>query len=183
MVQRSLSANAGMQSPGGWRRVGEPSSAGVNPGWNWRQTGAAPNRTNESIRINPPIVRERTTPQSVVYRGSASRPAASAPRTNSSGGGSHTPSRATSRGGDAHRRSRRPVPPSARWGRPVFERGSEAIIGQSPSCRRTSRNPRYTSRLWFAIHRRMALNATLGRMALHALLCRQTTHPYSRLST
>jgi hypothetical protein len=103
VVQRSFSGGAGMQSPSGWRHVGEPGSTGVNQGSSWRQIGASPNRTTESIRINPPIVRERTAPQSVVYRGSASRPAASAPRTNSSGGGSHTPSRATSRGGDAHR--------------------------------------------------------------------------------
>ncbi|MGO9094597.1 MAG: DUF6600 domain-containing protein [Bryobacteraceae bacterium] len=107
VAQRSFSSgNAGTQIQSGWRQIGQPASPGVNQGSSWRQIGAAPNRTTESIRINPPIVRARTAPQSVVYRGStggASRPAASAPRTNSSGGGSHTPSGAPSRAGDAHR--------------------------------------------------------------------------------
>jgi uncharacterized membrane protein YgcG len=136
MVQRSFSGSAGMQSPSGWRHVGEPGNAGVNQGSNWRQIGAAPNRgpgsavatqqngprsggswqqypsrTTEAIRINPPIVRERSAPQYVGNRGSASRPAASAPRTSStgggshsSGGGSHSSGGGSSHGGNGHTR-------------------------------------------------------------------------------
>jgi hypothetical protein len=104
VVQRSFSGapalrpNTG-QSAGGWRQIGQPSSAGVNQGSSWRQFGSAPNsgRTTESIRINPPIVRPRTAAQNGVYRGGSSRPAASAPRT--SGGGSRSPSSGSSHGG------------------------------------------------------------------------------------
>jgi hypothetical protein len=98
-------ASAPADRSASWRQFGEPSNRGsasttVTPrsDGNWQRF---PSRTNEAqradrpssgvtrsepIRINPPIVRERSAPR-YESRGSVSRATSSAPRTSSSGGG------------------------------------------------------------------------------------------------